>query len=463
MLGEVKSFFQKKWLKSFLIFIIIVVVYRVIGTLFFPVNDKNVLQSPDWYALLSVGSAFLVAYVFYLVQKKKEKRNNNFKVPFFKFQRNRLAADLFLNAKISADKANKARTVSEFIEQYDIVLDSFKKLSDMNGKVTNVKGDLLAEYWRLKSEFQKHLHDAIDRSGDKIIDTQKQFYSHDNNCIKQSILAFKTDIEKYSFRADENNRKFAVEKFRYTCHECGMSDLLPDSVNETYNVKRSSFESDIKCSLEFKSTENKTIHQPDGSPSDLIDKKLNDMGALTLIKGMEDYFESKYRFAYEHSLNVYDRKRLYDKIISDFSKINLPLPVKIRFEQLCEEYKTKFQHLDFMQYVDSLSGVEFEQWCANLLRNMSFQNVEITAGSGDQGVDLLAENGGVKYAIQCKCYSSDLGNTPIQEVEAGRIYYGCHVGVVMTNRYFTIGAKKLANKTGTLLWDRDFLNQAVNQ
>ena len=78
MLGEVKSFFQKKWLKSFLIFIIIVVVYRVIGTLFFPVNDKNVLQSPDWYALLSVGSAFLVAYVFYLVQKKKEKRNNNF-------------------------------------------------------------------------------------------------------------------------------------------------------------------------------------------------------------------------------------------------------------------------------------------------------------------------------------------------------------------------------------------------
>ena len=92
-----------------------------------------------------------------------------------------------------------------------------------------------------------------------------------------------------------------------------------------------------------------------------------------------------------------------------------------------------------------------------MLRKNEFKNVEVTKGSGDQGVDVLAEKGGIKYAIQCKCYSSDLGNTPIQEVEAGRIFYGCHVGVVMTNRYFTKGAKELAEKTNTLLWDRDFL------
>ena len=75
--------------------------------------------------------------------------------------------------------------------------------------------------------------------------------------------------------------------------------------------------------------------------------------------------------------------------------------------------------------------------------------------------DVLAEKGGVKYAVQCKCYSHDLGNTPIQEVEAGRIFYNCHVGVVITNRYFTRGAKELAQRTGTLLWDRDFIASSI--
>ena len=47
---------------------------------------------------------------------------------------------------------------------------------------------------------------------------------------------------------------------------------------------------------------------------------------------------------------------------------------------------------------------------------------------------------GNKYAIQCKCYSSDLGNSPVQEVHAGKSMYNCHVGVVMTNRHFTSGS-----------------------
>lgn len=107
--------------------------------------------------------------------------------------------------------------------------------------------------------------------------------------------------------------------------------------------------------------------------------------------------------------------------------------------------------------VDSMSGYDFEQWCAKLLRRLSFSSVEVTKSSGDQGVDVLAEKGGVRYAIQCKCYSSDIGNHSVQEVHAGKSMYNCHVGVVMTNRYFTPAARELARITGTLLWDRDAL------
>lgn len=110
--------------------------------------------------------------------------------------------------------------------------------------------------------------------------------------------------------------------------------------------------------------------------------------------------------------------------------------------------------------VDEMDGYQFEEWCANLLKRLKFTNIRRTGKSGDQGVDILAEKDDIKYAIQCKCYSSDLGNTPIQEVYAGKNFYNCHVGAVMTNRRFTHGGRQLAKSTGVLIWDRDWLSNA---
>lgn len=45
---------------------------------------------------------------------------------------------------------------------------------------------------------------------------------------------------------------------------------------------------------------------------------------------------------------------------------------------------------------------------------------------------------------------------------AGKAYYKCHVGVVMTNSTFTLGAKQLADATGILLWDRDYVCSLIN-
>ena len=111
--------------------------------------------------------------------------------------------------------------------------------------------------------------------------------------------------------------------------------------------------------------------------------------------------------------------------------------------------------------VDLMEGHAFEGWCADLLCKNGYQNVSVTPGSGDQGIDVLAEKNGVKFAIQCKCYSSDLGNTPVQEAHAGKDFYNCDVAVVMTNQHFTKGAKELAEKTRTRLWDRDTLKSML--
>lgn len=120
-----------------------------------------------------------------------------------------------------------------------------------------------------------------------------------------------------------------------------------------------------------------------------------------------------------------------------------------------------FASVSDLNLVDSMAGLEFEHWCADLLCKNSFTNVTVTQASGDQGVDILAEKDGIRYAIQCKCYSSDLGNTPVQEVNAGKEFYHCHVGAVMTNQHFTTGAKALAAATGVLLWDRDWIQERL--
>lgn len=113
--------------------------------------------------------------------------------------------------------------------------------------------------------------------------------------------------------------------------------------------------------------------------------------------------------------------------------------------------------------IDKMDGHDFEYFCAELLRKNGFSDVKVTKGSGDQGVDILAKKDGIKYAIQCKNYASHLGNTPVQEVNAGKFFYNCHVGVVITNSTFTQGAKALAQATGVLLWDRAVLTRMMEQ
>lgn len=116
---------------------------------------------------------------------------------------------------------------------------------------------------------------------------------------------------------------------------------------------------------------------------------------------------------------------------------------------------------DPMERIDQMEGHAFEEFIAELLRKLGYERVKVTQGSGDQGVDVIAVKNDKKYAIQCKRYSKKLGNKPVQEVNAGRTIYGCSIAVVVTNNYFTDGAKEAAQATGVELWDRDTLKRMI--
>lgn len=117
---------------------------------------------------------------------------------------------------------------------------------------------------------------------------------------------------------------------------------------------------------------------------------------------------------------------------------------------------------DDISCVDGMDGHDFEYWCADLLKRCDFDDVTVTRASGDQGVDIIAVKDDVKYAIQCKNYYSTLGNKPIQEICAGKMFYDCDVAVVMTNSYFTPHAIELAKKTNVRLWDREKLQDMMD-
>ena len=72
-------------------------------------------------------------------------------------------------------------------------------------------------------------------------------------------------------------------------------------------------------------------------------------------------------------------------------------------------------------------------------------------------MDIIAHKDGERYAVQCKRYSHALGNSPVQEVVAGRAIYRCDHAIVMTNNYFTDGALRAAAANDVELWDRDYL------
>lgn len=153
--------------------------------------------------------------------------------------------------------------------------------------------------------------------------------------------------------------------------------------------------------------------------------------------------------------------------ISEQAKHNLMIAaiviaVVIVSSMICTIYR-KFHRKYTLKQLDKMDGHQFEYACADILKANGYKHVKVTRGSGDFGVDIIAEKDKVRYAIQCKRYNHKLDNTPIQEVVGGLAYYQCDKGAVMTNQYFTEPAKQLAQVNDIELLDRDTLSHMVNR
>lgn len=105
--------------------------------------------------------------------------------------------------------------------------------------------------------------------------------------------------------------------------------------------------------------------------------------------------------------------------------------------------------LDF-RWHENMSPTEFERCCADYL-GLQGWHAKTTKGSGDQGVDVIARKAGHVLVLQCKLYSSPIGNKAVQEAFAGKAYAGAITAAVVSNQPYTRSAQELAAKTGVLL------------
>ena len=112
---------------------------------------------------------------------------------------------------------------------------------------------------------------------------------------------------------------------------------------------------------------------------------------------------------------------------------------------------------------DTMSGVQFERYCASILKMNGFANILFTSASGDYGADIIATKGGNKYVFQCKRYSRPVGNKAVQEVYTAKAYYNADVAVVMTNSTFSNAAIEQAKRAGVLLWSRSKLAKLIQE
>lgn len=294
---------------------------------------------------------------------------------------------------------------------------------------------------------------------DKFFDEQKQKMQEEIAKLER----FKTEKEEEEERRKLENLEFAKEHYGKLLEEMmGFSNINMEWVNNEVD--------DLWFSGDDATGE--VIFVGGSYEKNIIDfnvqRHLRDI--LQSIKDIEYVRPSDYIECLERELKKKQFKGFSYELDDDLeeNEIGGMFQCKKMNEKYGFSFHKDFRHTEFDLYeeeisIDDMDGYEFEKFCANLLINRGYENVFVTQGSGDQGLDIIAYKDGIKYGFQCKCYSSAVGNKAVQEVFAGKVFYQCHVGIVITNNYFTESAIALARQNGIVLWDRNKLLQMVSE
>ena len=111
--------------------------------------------------------------------------------------------------------------------------------------------------------------------------------------------------------------------------------------------------------------------------------------------------------------------------------------------------------------IDRMSGRDFELYVADVFSILGYE-AYLTPETGDQGVDIILKKNNESIAVQTKRYSTSVGNSAVQEIIAGRIFYSCSRSLVITNNFYTKSAYELSVNDGLVeLINRNGLEKLI--
>lgn len=295
---------------------------------------------------------------------------------------------------------------------------------------------------------------------------------NDPSVSLQGLCSFDTvfyhfDIDEYERKVLLNKPKVPVTKFIEKCKatltSIGFSDVevTVGENNDCINISnlRKGIKYGYQC--EFTPAQNAgSFSLTENVAQEIVFNCLSAMEEISICRktNVEKTLRTFFEKNHYSCLNVISKNNAFHIFAT---KYNLKCNMKFFYEAQTCTYEDCIASAVSVEPFDSMDGFQFEKFCAEIIEKNGYENVSVTSGSGDQGVDIIAYRDGIKYGIQCKCYASPIGNKAVQEVFAGKTFYRCHVGIVLTNNYFTPAAVELAQSNGIILWNRDKLLQMI--
>lgn len=110
--------------------------------------------------------------------------------------------------------------------------------------------------------------------------------------------------------------------------------------------------------------------------------------------------------------------------------------------------------------IDSMSGLEFEKYIANLLKYQGYKRIRLTEHY-DYGIDIIADKDGVRWGIQVKRYSGLVKASAVRQAVTALRKYDCNRAMVVTNSNFSRVAEELAKSNDCILVDRHRLTRWI--
>lgn len=110
--------------------------------------------------------------------------------------------------------------------------------------------------------------------------------------------------------------------------------------------------------------------------------------------------------------------------------------------------------------IDSMDGLEFEKYVADLLRRRGFTRVSLTERF-DLGIDVVAHKDGITWGVQVKRYSGTVKAAAVRQVYTALARYKCNRAMVISNSTYSRPAKLLAEDTNSALVEREELSQWI--